>query len=825
MPQPTTSHFMAVLKLRLLLSRREFMRIFSGAVFPLIMVGFAMAIAAGIPPPKFPKESQRTALFDMTGLAARPPSTATLKLGVVSSPSSSSSSLSSSLISGALNSALQRVVSHDLGPNRLTTTLFGSNAAFAAADVAALIDSTANPFYKGGFSFNESAFATDSLSNLQDFSYTVLLEGTQNSGGFPLLASYMASLANIATGESLSSPSITPKVATFVTGKLVDIGAHVVPPFLVNALTFSVLNVAEARVKENENGVVSQLYLSGINARSFFIATAVADGLVYLWAVASSVFFLCVIGFPAGLPFVAQPSLAGYIFPMLIYGTVVLPYGYCLSFCFKKPTSVGTVGASLLSLIVFVPYFVVEFIVKAVSREATLGFSALVPSFGLYQILNAHALSVESGSPYTISDVFDINKLSLPIMLIFLAQSAFYSALAIFLFHLQRNNITFFEFIGRKQVSTMKAKAVADSHDLESDLADDASFPLDLELQAEKELLQKNASDGTFDDARVQMVVEGVDKVVNSTANGSQRKNLVILNDLWFSVRKGECFGFLGPNGAGKSTTMKILTGLETLTSGRVRFSSDPADKLTATHIPNFVNSQIGYCPQHDALWAKLTCREHLKFYATIRGISDADAAAAEAIQKVGIEKADVHSDKLSGGNRRRLMLAIATIGKPKLIFLDEPTTGVDIAIRRNIWSAIEEYKKDSAVILTSHSMEEVDALSDRIGILVNGKLRCLGSSQHLKSTFGSGYIITLRTINPTQTAAVQSWFIDQLTQQHYPTKCTRVIGCTLVFEVTSSDQSVKHSVGLLETVFGILQKKEEMGIHDFSVAQTTLQQ
>ncbi|KAJ3067764.1 ATP-binding cassette sub- A member 2, partial [Rhizoclosmatium hyalinum] len=361
--------------------------------------------------------------------------------------------------------------------------------------------------------------------------------------------------------------------------------------------------------------------------------------------------------------------------------------------------------------------------------------------------------------------------------------------------------------------------------DLEATLADDSSFPLDSQLNSEIEYLRTHSSNDAFDDDRMQMVVEGVGKVVNSNASGSKRKNLVILNDLWFGVRKGECFGFLGPNGAGKSTTMKILTGLETLTTGRVRFSADSKDVLTATSIPKWVGENIGYCPQHDALWQKLTPYEHLVLYAAIREIPDVSRAAMEALETVGIKKHGARVQTLSGGNKRRLMLAIATIGSPKLIFLDEPTTGVDIAIRRSIWTAIEGFKKTSAVILTSHSMEEVDALSDRIGILVNGKLRCLGTSQYLKSTHGAGYVVTLRTDTEANAIKSQKWLTDKLNALGHLTRCTRMIGCTVVFEVSSTDHSVKHSVGLLEDVFGVLKKKEEVGVNDFSVAQTTLQQ
>ncbi|ORY38131.1 P-loop containing nucleoside triphosphate hydrolase protein [Rhizoclosmatium globosum] len=707
-----TTHFKAVFKLRLLLARREFLSIFSGVVFPFFMVGFAVAIAAAIPTIEFPSVTVKRPLVSAANL---PYENGLLKLGLVVDESLQASwSTSFSALSAAT-------------PN-VSFTTFQSIDSFKS-------------------------------NGKQDLGYTILLEGSQANAGYGLLNGLISQKSNLLIGTNLPAPFIFPQVATFVTGQLVDIAAQIVPSFIVNALTFTVLNVAEARVKENENGVVT--------------------------------------------------SMAGYVIPMILYGFVVVPAGYCISFCFKKPTSVGTVGASIQTLVVFVPYFIVQFITKTVSRGASIGFTALAPSFGLYRIITVNALSVQTGKPYTLADVFNINNEILPLMLVFVIQFIVYSLLAILLFHLQRNNITFLEFLSRKQTANMRAKAAEASQDLEATLADDSSFPLDSQLNSEIEYLRTHSSNDAFDDDRMQMVVEGVGKVVNSNASGSKRKNLVILNDLWFGVRKGECFGFLGPNGAGKSTTMKILTGLETLTTGRVRFSADSKDVLTATSIPKW----------------KLTPYEHLVLYAAIREIPDVSRAAMEALETVGIKKHGARVQTLSGGNKRRLMLAIATIGSPKLIFLDEPTTGVDIAIRRSIWTAIEGFKKTSAVILTSHSMEEVDALSDRIGILVNGKLRCLGTSQYLKSTHGAGYVVTLRTDTEANAIKSQKWLTDKLNALGHLTRCTRMIGCTVVFEVSSTDHSVKHSVGLLEDVFGVLRKKEEVGVNDFSVAQTTLQQ
>jgi ATP-binding cassette, subfamily A (ABC1), member 3 len=171
---------------------------------------------------------------------------------------------------------------------------------------------------------------------------------------------------------------------------------------------------------------------------------------------------------------------------------------------------------------------------------------------------------------------------------------------------------------------------------------------------------------------------------------------------------------------------------------------------------PQRIRRKIGYCPQFDAHFSNMTGREHVELYAAVKGIPRhqvSDAARAK-LADVGLSEKD--SDRLcsnySGGMKRRLSLACATIGKPSVVFLDECSTGVDPVARREIWQMIsdmvavdENGVSNASVILTTHSMEECEALCPRIGIMANGRLRCLGSAQHLKNKFGQGYQIELK--------------------------------------------------------------------------------
>jgi ATP-binding cassette subfamily A (ABC1) protein 3 len=161
------------------------------------------------------------------------------------------------------------------------------------------------------------------------------------------------------------------------------------------------------------------------------------------------------------------------------------------------------------------------------------------------------------------------------------------------------------------------------------------------------------------------------------------------------------------------------------------------------------VYNYISYCPQFDALFEELTGRETLKIHALIRGVprSQIPSVVKNLSEKLGFAKyLKMRVKNYSGGNRRKLSMALALIGDPQIIFLDEPTTGMDAGARRQAWNTIIEAQSEGkAVVLTSHSMEECEALCTKLAIMVKGEFRCMGSIQHLKSKFSSGFILTIK--------------------------------------------------------------------------------
>ena len=215
-----------------------------------------------------------------------------------------------------------------------------------------------------------------------------------------------------------------------------------------------------------------------------------------------------------------------------------------------------------------------------------------------------------------------------------------------------------------------------------------------------------------------------------------QYKNLTAVDSLDLEIRRGELFSLLGVNGAGKTTTLKMLTCLTAPTAGDALVGG-----FSITREPERVKGLIGVSPQETAVAPNLTVRENLELICGIHGFSrektrEKIAALCEtfSLQEVLPRKAG----KLSGGWQRRVSIAMALISEPQILFLDEPTLGLDVLARRELWDVIRDLQGRITIILTTHYMEEAQALSDRIGIMKNGKLLSTGTVEELKIQAGT---------------------------------------------------------------------------------------
>ncbi len=224
--------------------------------------------------------------------------------------------------------------------------------------------------------------------------------------------------------------------------------------------------------------------------------------------------------------------------------------------------------------------------------------------------------------------------------------------------------------------------------------------------------------------------------IVTARGLAKSYNSLRAVDGIDFEIRQGEAFGFLGPNGAGKTTAMKIIHCFMPPDSGEVKVFG-----MDVTAEPRRIKARIGVMPQEDNLDPDLSVMENLIVYARYFDIGRKESApvARELLDFAEIsDKADVNILKLSGGMKRRLLLARALINDPDLLVLDEPTTGLDPHSRRAVWDKLEQLKKkNTTLLLTTHYMEEAQVLCDRVAIMDKGKIVAIDSPRRLMERHG----------------------------------------------------------------------------------------
>lgn len=222
---------------------------------------------------------------------------------------------------------------------------------------------------------------------------------------------------------------------------------------------------------------------------------------------------------------------------------------------------------------------------------------------------------------------------------------------------------------------------------------------------------------------------------IQTSALTKKYKDLTAVNALDLAIDEGELFALLGVNGAGKSTLIKMLSCLVKPTSGDARIFGHSI--ITEAHE---VKKLINVSPQETAVAPNLSVRENLEFIAGIYGAKNPWESASREIEEMGLSSvAGKKAKTLSGGWQRRLSIAMALISEPKLLFLDEPTLGLDVIARRELWNVIKKLRSRTTVILTTHYLEEAESLSDRIGIMSHGSLVACGTAEELVALSGNG--------------------------------------------------------------------------------------
>uniref|UniRef100_A0A8C2X410 ABC transporter domain-containing protein n=1 Tax=Cyclopterus lumpus TaxID=8103 RepID=A0A8C2X410_CYCLU len=356
-----------------------------------------------------------------------------------------------------------------------------------------------------------------------------------------------------------------------------------------------------------------------------------------------------------------------------------------------------------------------------------------------------------------------------------------------------------------------------------------------------KPKVEKNLEEGPSEDEDVQMekarvkeflstdaqkpavVVSGLRKQYKGRREGFSlnKTRKVAAKNVSFCVRKGEVLGLLGPNGAGKSTIMHMLSGDTEPTAGQILMGDYGTDFLPVDN----PLEHVGYCPQVNPLWPRITLQEHLEIYAAVKGLRGEDVPGIIKRVVNALELKD-HLNKqaktLSAGLKRKLCFALSMIGNPQIVLLDEPSSGMDPKSKQRMWRAIRAAFKNRqrGAVLTTHYMEEAEAVCDRVAIMVSGQLRCIGSIQHLKGKYGRGYSLEVK-LREELTGLQQVALLHKEILRTFPHASRQESFATLmVYKIPMEDvKSLAKSFSQLERA------KQTFNFEEYNFSQSTLEQ
>ncbi|XP_053447493.1 retinal-specific phospholipid-transporting ATPase ABCA4 isoform X1 [Nycticebus coucang] len=558
---------------------------------------------------------------------------------------------------------------------------------------------------------------------------------------------------------------------------------------VIFAMSFVPASFVLYLIQERVNKAKHLQFISGVSPITYWLTNFLWDIMNY--AVSAALVVGIFVGFQKKA-YTSPDNLPALVALLMLYGWAVIPMMYPASFLFDVP-STAYVALSCANLFIGINSSAITFILELFENNRTLlRFNAMLrklliifPHFCLGRGLIDLALSQAVTDVYArFGEEHSANPFQWDLIGKNLAAMAVEGVVYFLLTLLAQ-----YHFFLTQWVAEPTKEPIMDEDD---DVAEER---------------QRIISGGNKTDI---LKLNELTKVYPGTSSPA-------VDRLCVGVRPGECFGLLGVNGAGKTTTFKMLTGDTTVTSG----DATVAGQSILTNISE-VHQSMGYCPQFDAIDELLTGREHLYLYARLRGVpaDEIKRVADWSIKSLGLS---LYADRLvgtySGGTRRKLSTAMALIGCPPLVLLDEPTTGMDPQARRMLWNVIVSIIREGrAVVLTSHSMEECEALCTRLAIMVRGTFRCMGTIQHLKYKFGDGYIVTMKIKSPKDDLLPDLNPVEQFFQGNFPGSVQRERHYNMLqFQVSSSS---------LARIFQLLiSHKDSLLIEEYSVTQTTLDQ
>ena len=330
------------------------------------------------------------------------------------------------------------------------------------------------------------------------------------------------------------------------------------------------------------------------------------------------------------------------------------------------------------------------------------------------------------------------------------------------------------------------------------------------------------------DSKNSELTLERYHEELNETNNSLKSKNLylnivnvtrkydtlIAVNNFSGEIFKNEIFCLLGHNGAGKTTLIKMISGTEDPDRGDIFLNN-----ISVITNKDYLYHNIGLCQQEDIFFEYLTVSEHLKYMMEIKGVKSDKKQIDTLVNKIDLKgKKDAICKNLSGGEKRKLCIALALVGNSQLVLLDEPTSGMDVMAKRALWDFLKEFKKDKIIILTTHSLDEAEYLGDRIGIMNNGDFICSGTSAYLKSKYPCGFNLNLIMNSSVSNDNTKQQLFNELVK--YEPNLQIKISSKGLFSVNiqSTNKNIQEIFNVIET------NREAYGIEDYTVSSTSLE-
>jgi len=336
---------------------------------------------------------------------------------------------------------------------------------------------------------------------------------------------------------------------------------------------------------------------------------------------------------------------------------------------------------------------------------------------------------------------------------------------------------------------------------------------VDPDVIAEREKVQKKFESGEVDDSSDAIFIHNLQKIYYGRGTVPTK---VAVKDVSASIGVGEVFGLLGANGAGKTTLLKMVSGLELPTSGEALINGYDVVSETSN-----AQRSMGLCPQFDTLIERMTVRENLLYFGQIKGLRNPDLTAAVEAFMAAMNIKRYESKlimQLSGGNRRKVSLAVALLGSPPTVYLDEPSTGLDPVASRLMWRLLTKIAatRTTAMVLTTHNMLECEAVCTRICIMKLGEMVCLGDSQHLRSTHGTGFLLEMTVTQADKVDEAIRFVASQFPGAQIVDKHATMVNLEIP----------RSSIAQLSVAFNTLERsKQSLSIVDYALSQSTLEQ